>query len=56
MSKLHRVLFKFWEIVEKLKTDIDRLNLVSRMKKKARARERGGGGGGGGGGSGCLSL
>ena len=32
MSKVHEILFsKFWEIVEKLKMDVDRLHLVSKM-------------------------
>ena len=36
MFKVHKTLFsKFGEIVEKLKTDVDRLHLVSKMKKSS---------------------
>ena len=36
MFKVHRnVVFKILEIVEKLKTDVDRLHLVSKMKKSS---------------------
>ena len=35
MSKVHKILFfKFWEMVDKIKTDVDRLILVPKMKKK----------------------
>ena len=36
MCKVHKnFVFKIWEIIEKLKTDVDRLNLVSKMTESS---------------------